>query len=394
MNNIGKVKNKNILLLQGPVGFFFTKLDYQFRKKGANTFRVGLNAGDWLFSAKDNYTPYKNTPEEWEKFIFKYLNTHAIDKIFLFGDCRFYQSILIKNAMKLNIEVFVFEEGYVRPNYITLEKYGVNDYSHLSRDASFYRKQKKITIDEPLDSSPNPVSNWSIVIAYYFIAKLLHFKYPNYKHHRNYSAVQEFFYGTRSLIRKVFYKYIDKKHLKTIKHDISKKYYFVPLQTHNDFQILQHSSYGSIEKFIIEVLESFAKHAKDSNTWLMFKHHPIDRGRRNYTKFIYEQAEILNIEKRILTVHDLHLPTCLRNAIGTITINSTVGLSSLYHEIPTITLGNAIYDIKGLTCKDMSIDDFWENYKKPDALLFEKYRNFLIKNTQINGNFYGLMPQF
>lgn len=280
----------------------------------------------------------------------------------------------------------------MRPHYITLEKYGVNDYSHLSRNPKFYLKQKKILPKIPKDSSPNPVNNWTIVIMYYFIAKLFHFKYPNYRHHRNYSAIQELFYGTRSLIRKFFYKYIDKKHLKTIQHSISKQYYFVPLQTHNDFQILQHSSYGSIEKFIIEVLESFASHANKS-TWLMFKHHPIDRGRKNYTKFIYEQALNLGIENRILTVHDLHLPTCLKNAIGTITINSTVGLSSLYHEIPTITLGNALYDIEGLSCKNMILNDFWKKHKKPNMHLYEKYRSYIIKHTQINGNFYGLMPE-
>ena len=295
-------------------------------------------------------------------------------------------------ALKLKIEIFVFEEGYVRPHYITLEKYGVNDYSRLSKDPKFYLKQKKIILENPLYSTPDPTCNWIVVTSYYVIASLLSFMYPNYKHHRNFSASKEFVNGIRNLYRNVFYKYIDKKHLKTIKKDISKKYYFVPLQTHNDFQILQHSSYGSIEVFITEVLESFSKHAK-KNTWLMFKHHPIDRGRKNYTKLINQLANNLGVQQRVLIAHDLHLPTCLKNARGTVTINSTVGISSLHHETPTITLGNAIYDIKGLTCKDMSLDEFWKNYKKPDQELFKKYRDFLIQNTQLNGSFYGRMPE-
>jgi capsular polysaccharide export protein len=126
----------------------------------------------------------------------------------------------------------------------------------------------------------------------------------------------------------------------------------------------------------------------------MFKHHPIDRGRKNYKKFIQEQAQSLGIQKRVIVVHDLHLPTCLKNTIGTITINSTVGLSSLNYEIPTITLGNALYDMKDLTCKDMPLDEFWTDYKKPNKILFHKYKNYIIKNTQINGSFYGLMPKF
>ncbi|MEA3227879.1 MAG: capsular biosynthesis protein, partial [Campylobacterota bacterium] len=168
---------------------------------------------------------------------------------------------------------------------------------------------------------------------------------------------------------------------------LSGKYFFVPLQTHNDFQILEHSGYRSVEKFIIEVLESFAKNC--SQDWIVFKHHPVDRGRKNYKEFILDQATLLGIEKRVLVLYDTYLPDCLKNAKGTITINSTVGLSSITHGTPTITLGNAIYDIKGLTSKGVKLDDFWHKQKKPDKKLLEKYRSFIIKNTQLNGSFYG-----
>lgn len=391
MNKVGEIKDKNILLLQGPVGPFFKKLDNQFREKGAKTFRIGFNAGDCFFSNRDNYTPYRDTPQKWQEFILEFLKINEIDKIFLFGDCRYYQNIAIKAALSLDREVYVFEEGYIRPHYITLEKYGVNNYSHLSRNPDFYKKQTEIAIKAPAHAEPNAILNWGVVIAYYFVAKLLHFRYPNYLHHRNYSAVEEFFYGTRSLIRKPLYNMKDKKYSEKIKGPLSKKYFLVPLQTHNDFQILQHSGYGSIEKFIIEVIESFAKKANKEH-WLIFKHHPIDRGRKNYKNFIFEQALQVGLQERVLVIHDLHLPMCLQNAIGTVTINSTVGLSSLYHEIPTITLGNALYDIQGLTCKGMKLDNFWTKHKKPDMLLFKRYRNFIIDQTQLSGSFYGLMP--
>ena len=165
----------------------------------------------------------------------------------------------------------------------------------------------------------------------------------------------------------------------------------VPLQTHNDFQILQHSEYGSIEKFIIEVLESFAAFAPRDDK-LIFKHHPVDRGRRNYAAFIKEQAENLDISHRIMVFHDVHLPTCLKHTKGTVTINSTVGLTSLGYGIPTITLGNAIYDIEGLTNKKVSLNAFWKGSSSPDRLLYEKFIQYLINKTQLNGSFYGLFP--
>jgi len=391
IGNIGNIKDANILLLQGPIGPFFKKLDYQLRKGGAKTYRIGLNMGDALFSYRDNYIGYHGSQDEWGEYIEHYLVENNISRMFIFGDCRYYQSVARQMATRLNIGVFVFEEGYVRPHYITLEKHGVNDYSRIPRERAFYDEITLAEIPEPDDTTPNPIYNWGIVIFYYFIAKVFHFYYKNYVHHREYSAMKELFWGLRSLARKPFYVQRDKRYIPLISGAWSKQYFFVPLQTHNDFQILQHSNYGSLEKFLIQVLESFAQHAAKEDK-LIFKHHPLDRGRKDYTSFIEEQALELSIKNRILIVHDLHLPTCLQNAKGTVTINSTVGLSSLYHGTATKCLGNAIYDIDGLTCKHISLDEFWMNFKTPDRVLYQKFRQYIIQETQLNGNFYGLYP--
>ena len=128
--------------------------------------------------------------------------------------------------------------------------------------------------------------------------------------------------------------------------------------------------------------------------YLVFKHHPVDRGRKNYNAFIMEQAEHYCVSLKVLVMYDTYLPTLLQNAKGTITINSTVGLSSLYHETPTITLGNALYDIEGLTSKGVRLDEFWKKQVKPDMELLQKFRAYLVHNTQLNGSFYGDMPKF
>ena len=298
MNSIGKIKNKNILFLQGPMGNFFKKLDTLFKKEGAVTYKIGFNAGDSLFSNHYNYTPYKDTMDNYGSFIENFLLDNKIDKIFLFGDCRFYQSSSIKIAINLNIEVFVFEEGYVRPNYITLEKYGVNDFSHISRDAKFY---KKISITDEIKPQNSHYSQSYMILSamtYYLVSNIFHFRYPNYKHHRDFSAIKEAFFGIRSFFRKQLYSFTESKYLPLIQNNLSKKYFFVPLQTYTDFQILEHSGYKSIEKFIIEVLESFAKSLCKEH--LIFKHHPVDRGRKDYKNFIINQAELLNIENQHL----------------------------------------------------------------------------------------------
>ncbi len=391
MNRIGEVRDRRILLLQGPMGTFFKRLDRRLRRAGAQTYRIGFNAGDRFFSYGDNYTSYRGTKEEWESFVGDFLQKHRIDMIFLFGDCRFYQATAIRVAQRMGIEVFVFEEGYVRPHYITMERWGVNDYSHLSRDPDFYRRLEST---EPLEPQHARQSKTKMVLsatAYYAVANLFAFRYPHYQHHRDFSAVKEAFYGIRGAIRKLYYPLMDNRYGDKIKRDLHHRYYFVPLQTHNDFQILQHSPFQSIEKFIITVLESFAVHAPKDH-WIVFKHHPVDRGRRNYERFIREQAGIVGVQDRVIVVHDLYLPDCLRHACATVTVNSTVGLTSIGYGIPTITLGNAIYNIEGLTNKGLSLDRFWTEFKKPDLDLYRKFRNYIIDKTQLNGSFYGLFP--
>ena len=393
MNKIGTVDKKNILFLQGPIGFFFRDLDLYFRTKGANTFKVTLNSADWFFSNKDNTYPFKGKRDEWYFFIETFLKEKKINKIFLFGDCRFYQSHAIAIAMKLDIDIFVFEEGYVRPDFVTMERYGVNNFSKISRDSNFYKSLNDNYLETHKILPANPKYSYMALTAifYYLISHFFSFRYPNYIHHREPSAIKEFFWGWRNIFRKVKYKFTEKKLLIKLTGKLAKKYYFLPLQTYNDFQLTEHSAFDTIENFITEVVHSFAKYAP-KETLLVIKHHPVDRGRKNYETFISVLSNKLGISERVLIIYDLHLPTCLQNAIGTVTINSTVGISSLFHHIPTIALGDAIYDINGLTSKDMVLDDFWKNYEVPDNILFSKFRNYLIETTQLNGSFYGRFP--
>jgi capsular polysaccharide export protein len=139
-------------------------------------------------------------------------------------------------------------------------------------------------------------------------------------------------------------------------------------------------------------MRSFAAHAPN-HTAIVFKHHPMDRGRPLFYGYIRQLAARLGVANRVHVVHDVHLPTCLKNAIGTVTVNSTVGIASLFHGTPTLVLGEALYDIEGLTCTGLPLDRFWSEYKAPDRKLFQKFRSYLIDRTQLEGSFYGGFPE-
>jgi len=137
-------------------------------------------------------------------------------------------------------------------------------------------------------------------------------------------------------------------------------------------------------------LESFSKHALKEH-FIVFKHHPVDRGFVCYKKLIKNLAEKFGIKGRVFYVHDLHLPTLIKNSLGVVVINSTVGLQALYHNIPVKAMGRAIYDIPGLTFQG-ELNDFWKDPGTIDRKLFKKFYNYVVKTTQLNGSFWGRFP--
>ena len=174
--------------------------------------------------------------------------------------------------------------------------------------------------------------------------------------------------------------------MQTLLPQFGDNYFLCPLQVHCDMQVVVHSEFNSIEHFVGEVLASFAVHAPP-NKAIVFKHHPLDRAYTDYTSLFANLAAELGLSDRVFYVHDLDLPELLRNAEATVLINSTVGLSSLFHGTPVKTLGRAVYDMPGLTVQ-RPLDELWSSPDAVDAEAFETYRTNLILRNQINANLY------
>ena len=134
-------------------------------------------------------------------------------------------------------------------------------------------------------------------------------------------------------------------------------------------------------------MASFASHA-DAKHSLVFKHHPLDRGHRNYRIFIDNLAKQHGLMGRVFYGCDMHLPTLIKHSIGMVTVNSTTGLQSIYHKKPTKLMGRAIYNIPKLT-DQQSLDKFWQYPTPPDGNFYLYFRAYLIQETQLNGSFYG-----
>ena len=378
--------HKNILFLQGPVGPFFRRIAKQLRDVGAHVHKINFNAGDWFFW-RQKAINFRQHPDQWEAFFEEKLKELAIDYVVLFGDCRPIHKVARQVALKNQIDFFVFEEGYVRPNFVTFERFGVNDNSHLPRQAEFYLSNGDVPTqpEQELGYTFHMICLWGFL--YFSIALLLRPLFKQYRHHRP-VRLYEGWIWLRGFARKFYYGHKERHMLKRFTGPLAKSFYMVPLQVYNDSQIHTHSDFRSVKMFIRHVVKSFAKHAP-SHTHLLFKHHPMDRGYNDYTEFMHKLAKKYNLEGRLHYAHDLHLPSLLNEALGTIVVNSTIGFSSLYHDCPVKVCGRAIYDMEGLTFQG-PLEDFWEAAPKfqINRKLFTRFRNYLILTTQINGNFY------
>ena len=386
---------RRIVMLQGPMGNFFNRVAGWLNSHGANVSKINFNGGDWLFHRHLNATDYRGTLEDFPDFLRAFVLRHRIDGMVCFGDCRRYHLLAAQLAKVMGVPFFVFEEGYVRPDYMTLERGGVNMHSPMPRSPNFYRALPDIEVPAAKAAKPSFARMaWSSMF-YYAAARLLRFRYRYYRHHKKFSVRYEARNWCRSLWRKHLNRWRDKPVFDTIVHKHDNRYFAVALQVYNDSQITEHSPYGDVREFIAEVMASFAANA-DRSHHLVFKHHPMDRGQRDYRRLITRLSGEHGVTGRVHYLHDVHLPTLLRHSRGVIMINSTVGLSALYHDKPLMVTGKALYDLPGLTFQG-ELAQFWSARRRLDKVLWRRFRAYLITQTQLNGAFYGrdfhrLMP--
>ena len=382
------MSNRSFLFLQGVASPFFDKLASTLRANGVKTFRVKFCGGDVAFHRRGQAQRFLDNVEQLDVFYSDLFTELKVTDLVLFGDTRPVHKPAIKLAKQLGVDIHVYEEGYLRPDWVTLDSGGVNAHSSLSKQTPTYFRQRATSVPRDVSSYKTGYSQWVRLFhdVRYNIARMLDSKrFPGYKRHRIIHPVREYIGWIRrypALIPMSWLaRYNTKKLISTKSH-----YYVYPLQLCGDSQIQVHSRFDGVNHATSEILHSFASHAS-KNTYLVIKNHPLDTGVSKSRKFITNLSRELGIQDRTIFMDGGHLPTLLSHSKGTVVVNSTTGMSALHHKSPIITLGKALYDLPGLTYQGR-LDDFWRRAKKSDYDLFKDFRDVIIHDTQINGNFY------
>lgn len=379
---------RSFLFLQGMATQFFAKLGAALAKKGHDVHRINFNGGDKLFWMRPGAVDFRGDLKVWPQFLEQRLAEWGVTDIILFGDCRPLHKEAVRVASLRGIQVFVVDEGYIRPNWVTMELGGVNGNSPLPRDPDWYRNAAK---DTPAWSgglpAPGSFQRRAVEDVIYNVASVgLGWRFPGYQTHRPWHPFYEYGGWLKRFARKPSAKRRTARAIKDVMAS-EKSFYLFPLQLDCDSQIRQHSPFGRIMPSIEHVISSFAQYAP-ADTLLVIKEHPLDNCLTDWRSQVTQVAAATGVEDRVIYVEGGDLEEMLAKSISVVTVNSTVGLIALARGRAVKTLGDAVYDMPELTFQP-PLDRFWTEATPPDAALFDCFRRVVAARTQVNGGFFS-----
>jgi capsular polysaccharide export protein len=280
------------------------------------------------------------------------------------------------------VRTHVLEEGYIRPNWMTLEPDGVNARSTLSRNKRWFRKEAAqlppVDDDAPITAAFKRRARDAYWYYHHVVTGRL--RYPHYHSHRPGSIVVE---GLGWLWKFAWEKPV-KRRTERVLADLADRPFFVfPLQLSGDYQIRAHSPFRDMQSAATYVIESFARRAP-AGVDLLLKRHPLDNSFFNWERFVRRLERQFGISGRVHLIDGGDLDDLAARARGLVCVNSTSATLALEAGTPVCAIGEAIYDIDGLT-HQAHLDSFWLSARPPEAGLYADFKRVLVDRCLVRG---------
>ncbi len=384
-------RGRRVLFLQGPHGPFFWQLGRMLRASGAQVWRVGFNRGDQVFwRDRASYIPFRDPPEAWPGRIEALLREREITDLVLYGDTRPIHARAVEAARARGVRVHVFEEGYLRPYWVTYERGGSNGNSRLMQMSVAEMHQALQDAEPDLPEAP---ARWGDMRQHVFYGALYHWfvmflnrKYRHFRPHRDRPVSREFaLYLKRLLFMPV--RAGRRARASWRIRNGGFPYHLVLLQLEHDSSFQMHSPFDSMTDFLALVIEGFAAGAAPHHH-LVFKAHPLEDGRVNLEREIARLASRHGIGARVHYVPGGKLARLLDHARSAVTVNSTAAQQALWRGLPVKVFGDAVY-AKPEFVSTQSLPDFFARPHRPDSRAYRIYRHYLLETSQIVGGFYS-----
>jgi capsular polysaccharide export protein len=376
------------LILQAPPGPFAPELRDALAARGCEVHRINLCLGDAVQWGWRPAVSYRGPHGEWRGYLAEYIRRHGITDVLYYGDRLPYHRVAVDVVRQLGIRGTVMEFGYLRPDWITLERGGMSGLSHFPLDpAAIKSAAARLPRRQLSERYAHAFGVEAFREVFHHLTTFFGTPfYPRYKADSYYNPLLNYLSyiprllasgrrGKRAAVR-------TRNWLQ-----MKRRYALVPLQMQNDYQLRASSPFRHQREAIQLVLESLQR-AAPPDYHVMFKIHPLDNGWERWARVVGEIATDLGIPRRVSTIDGGHLPTLLDHCSRVILINSTVGMHAIQRLRPTKVLGLAMFDIPGLTHQG-SLDDFWSSPELPDPELRDCFIRLLAATIQIQGSFYN-----
>lgn len=377
-----------VLMLQGPPTRFWWELGAGLRDAGHRVSKVHFCLGDRLYWRGGGDMTYRGPVRAWPDWLEAYCQTNGITDILYFADRLPYHRLAARVAARVGARAWAIENGYLRPFWLTLEPFGMGRHSRFPKSPERIRHLAE-GLEEP---GPPPDYNHAFAreaapdVGFHLANLAGRPVYRHYASDRYYSPIVEYL----SWVPRVARQMAARRRFAEIEQNCASgvwRYTLLAMQLQMDYQIRHSSDYTHLSEMLEEVIASFALNAP-ADRHLVIKSHPADNGTENWGRQIAQIAAARRVSDRVHWIDGGDLDTLLDNAVGLVTVNSTVGMFALRRGIPTIALGTAVYDIPGLT-HQAGLVQFWNESEPVDPSLASALVSVLAHRLQVRGSFHN-----
>ncbi len=388
---MGEAAGRHFVFLQGPHGPFARRLAAALAERGATVRRVAFNRSDEAeWRSAGPLVAFPGSADAFRGWLPEYLSWNRITDLVLYGDSRPVHAVALGAAAGLGIRCHCFEEGYIRPHWITYERGGTNGDSPANGIPI-------AVMARALDGTPaapdtaddgwgaNRAHIWHSA-RYYGRLVLPSHRYERYRSARGIGLGREFANYARRAIslpaRRLMQGLAARRLLAS-----GARFHLALLQLSFDSAFRAHSGFGSMAEFVLRCIAAFAEGAPVGDI-LVFKSHPFEDGRERLGAVIAQSSARLGLAGRVQFLDGAPgLAGLLDRARSVVTANSTAAQQALWRGLPVAALGRAVYARPELV-RAQPLAEFFADPQPPDCGAYRIFRRFLLATSQIEGSFY------
>lgn len=375
------LSGRRFLIASAPFGPFSRDMAGVIEAAGGEVHRLILNMGDLFDWRRGGGRVHREPFDVFRAALPDWLGEFT--DVIVFGDTSPHAQTVLEEARIRGLYTWVLENGYFRPDWITLERSGVNAEGCSPSNPEAYAG---VVAREPRPEPVGRILPWHVthISLYYFIELMGRGAFPHFRPdydpppwRQAVGHVVRALKSRRSVTRR--------RVRRLLRGDTP--FVLVCLQRDGDSQLVRHSALSTNAAFLERVLDSFADHAPP-DLHLVVKGHPLDAGVIDLEAETARLSEVRSVGARVHYLDGGALADLCRASRGLVVNNSSAALSALGFGTPVKVLGQAFFDMEGLT-DPRPLEDFWRGPIPPDPDLFARVRTWVIDNTQINGGFHG-----